>query len=95
MTGGESAEHGDVIRLQQLMEHGLDALVGKLGAAVGELTEDDALAAVDHAAIDGDVAAVAVLTAADARTVFTSMSLYLAIIDGQCSSMRLKDLTIP
>ena len=49
MTAGEAAEHGDIVVLQQLMEHGLDALVGELLAAVGELAEDDAAAAVEHA----------------------------------------------
>ena len=49
MTAGEAAEHGDVVGLQQLVEHGLDALIGELGAAVGELAEDDTLTAVEHA----------------------------------------------
>ena len=49
MTAGESAEHGDMILFQHLVQHGLHALVGELGAAVGELAEDDATAAVEHA----------------------------------------------
>jgi len=53
MTGGESAEHRNVILSQQVVEHGfntydLAAFVCELSAAADELTEDDSLATVEH-----------------------------------------------
>ena len=48
MTTGKTAKHWNMVVGEHHAEHGFDALVGKLRTAVGEFTEDDALAAVEH-----------------------------------------------
>ena len=49
VSGGETAQYGDVIRRQHLVEHGFTARESELAAAAGEVAEDNAAATVQYA----------------------------------------------